>query len=278
MSNTPEPDKPFLVKTFYRFTTIEEEALGALQAELNELGLQHGLVGSLLLSTEGCNATVAGAPDKVEAFMESLQAHFPGLQGQDSYTAEQPFKRWKVPLKKQIVQARDTELRPSLNHEGQLQAQDWDDLRHRVQEGKAQMIDVRNRYEVAIGTFPEAIDPDTNTFKEFSDYLDREVGQSLDPQLPTAIFCTGGIRCEKARMDLERRGFQDVFQLKGGILGYFRNSEEQAFEGECFVFDERVAVDSKLQPSQKYELCSVCGGPKPIDGSAHDCSNGRRPL
>lgn len=278
MSEIESDQRQFLIKTFYLFTPIEEGRLPDMQSELLRLGQGLELTGSLLLSDEGCNATIAGRPAAVDEFMRALQRYFPGLQGQDSYTDRSPFQRFKVPIKKQIVQARDAELRPSTNFSGQLKAEEWDRIRKKVRTGEAQMLDVRNRYEVAIGTFHEATNPDTNTFKEFSDYLDREVGRSLDPELPTAIFCTGGIRCEKARMDLERRGFKDVLQLKGGILGYFKDSREQAFQGECFVFDERVAVDSRLNPSEKYLLCSVCGGPRPRDGSWHDCNNGRRPL
>lgn len=278
MNETSSETGKYLVKTFYRFSPTPEDRLQSMRDELTSLGQTLGISGSLLLSEEGCNATIAGEPEAVQHFMTALQVYFPDLHGQDSYSDRLPFQRFKVPIKKQIVQARDAELQPSRDFSGQLQAEEWDKLREKVRAGEAQMLDVRNRYEVAIGTFQEATDPNTNTFKEFSDYLDREVGSSLNPELPTAIFCTGGIRCEKARMDLERRGFKDVFQLKGGILGYFKNSREQAFQGECFVFDERVAVDNRLNPTERYVLCSVCGGPKPRDGSFHDCNNGRRPL
>ena len=265
-----------LVRTFYQFQTLAEDAVQELHENLTRRGLELGLLGSILISTEGCNGTISGQPDKLEQFFQELREHFPGLKGQDSFCEVSPFGRWKVPIKKQIVQARDPELRPVSNHDGQVTPKQWDEVRSLVREGQAQMIDVRNRYEVGIGTFPEAIDPDTNTFKEFSNYLEQEVGKSLDPELPTAIFCTGGIRCEKARMDLERHGFDNVLQLKGGILGYFKQSEEQGFQGECFVFDDRVAVTADLEPSASYELCKVCGGPKPKDGGPHDCNNGRR--
>ena len=238
-------------------------------------GLKLNLKGTVLLSEEGCNGTIAGSQTDVEAFFRVLQDRFHGLSGQDSISHFQPFKRWKVPLKKQIVQAKDSELKPEENFSGQVKARDWDALRTLVGEGKAQMIDVRNTYEIEIGTFPEAIDPRTNTFKEFSDYLDSEVGQSLDPALPTAIFCTGGIRCEKARVDLERRGFSEVLQLKGGILTYLRDSEDQGFQGECFVFDDRVAVTQDLAPTETYEICQKCGGPSSKSGEQHDCRTGR---
>jgi UPF0176 protein len=270
--------KPVLVRTFYRFTKIEVDRLKPIQEHLTKLGVEFEIRGSLLLSEEGCNATISGAPEMVEQFFTRLQDIFPGLTGQDSFTDVSPFERWKVPLKKQIVQALDPTLKPVANHSDQTTPQKWNEVRNLVRQGRAQMIDVRNRYEVRIGTFPEAIDPDTNTFKEFSGFLDREVGRRLDPDLPTAIFCTGGIRCEKARVDLERRGFREVLQLKGGILSYLKESTEEGFEGECFVFDERIAVDKNLCPSRVFELCPTCGGPSPKDGGVHDCSNGRRPL
>jgi UPF0176 protein len=166
-------------------------------------------------------------------------------------------------------------LSPAAEFQDQLDADQWDQLREQVREGKAQMLDVRNDYEVSIGTFPEARDPGTATFKEFSDFLDREVGSSLDPSLPTAIFCTGGIRCEKARLDLERRGFSQVLQLQGGILGYLKEKPEGGFQGECFVFDERVALDRHLQPTTTYHRCPGCGDPWPRDGGPHGCQEPR---
>ena len=246
-----------------------------MQKKYRKLGKELDLCGSLLISTEGCNATVAGAPEKVETFFRILKERFPNLAAQDSYSSVRPYQRWKVPLKAQVVQARDTNLSPDTNYEGQKTPQEWDEIRRLVQKGQAQMIDVRNCYEVEIGTFPEAIDPGTLTFKQFSDYLDREVGKTLQAELPTAIFCTGGIRCEKARMDLERRGFTEVWQLKGGILKYLKDSQERGFQGECFVFDERVALTASLSPTRTYKLCPHCGGPTPIGAPKHRCVEGR---
>lgn len=266
----------YLIRTFYRFVKIPKEKLAPLRDELHLAGVELNIKGSLLLAEEGCNATISGSAPDVEAFFGEVQRHFPGMRGQDTSATVNPFQFWKVPLKRQIVQARDSDISPTKNFEGQSDPEHWDQVRTMVLAGGAQMIDVRNSYEIAIGTFPEAIDPSTNTFKEFSDYLDREVGATLDPQLPTAIFCTGGIRCEKARVDLERRGFENVVQLKGGIIGYLRDSKEAGFQGECFVFDERVAVDTELNPSESYRLCKICRGPIPIGGGTHDCNNGRR--
>jgi UPF0176 protein len=274
-SVVPNACEPILVRTFYRFSRLSPERVLSLRDQLDLLGQNQGLRGSVLLSEEGCNGTVAGPPAGVEALFAALRQDFPDLGGQDSGSAEMPFGRWKVLRKEQIVAARDLELRPEANHQGQMSAQQWDEVRALVRQGKAQMLDVRNDYEVSIGSFPEARDPGTSTFKEFSDFLDREVGTSLDPDLPTAIFCTGGIRCEKARLDLERRGFAKVLQLHGGILGYLKEKPEGGFQGECFVFDERVALDRHLQATRIYDRCPGCGDPWPRDRGEHDCRNKR---
>lgn len=272
-SVVPSAKERILVRTFYRFSHLPTERVEGLRQELDQVGVERGLRGSILLSEEGCNGTIAGPAEGVEALFAVLRVDFPGLGGQDSWNEGLPFGRWKVLRKEQIVAARDLDLNPPQNHEGQMNAEQWDEIREQVRQGKAQMLDVRNGYEVEIGTFPEARDPGTATFKEFSDFLDREVGTSLDPEMPTAIFCTGGIRCEKARVDLERRGFGNIMQLHGGILGYLKEKPDGGFQGECFVFDERVALDRHLQPSEIYERCPGCGDPWPR-GEAHGCGRG----
>lgn len=271
----PSATEQILVRAFYRFAPLPAERLPGLQAELQQVGAERGLRGSILLSLEGCNGTIAGTQSGVDAIFAILSQDFPDISGQDSWTHELPFARWKVLRKEQIVAARDPELSPSGNHQDQVDADRWDEVRALVREGKAQMLDVRNDYEVAIGTFPEARDPGTVTFKQFSDFLDREVGKTLDPDMTTAIFCTGGIRCEKARLDLERRGFGRIVQLSGGILSYLKQKPEGGFQGECFVFDERVALDQHLQPSENFERCPGCGDPRPLAGE-HQCRTNKR--
>ncbi len=272
-SLVPSAHEQFLVRTFYRFARLADPRVDELRHELETIGNREGLRGSILLSQEGCNGTIAGLPAGIERLFEALRRDFPDLKGQDSTCPVLPFGRWKVLRRAQIVAARDSDLSPRGNYQGQLAPDEWDQVRAMVRQGQAQMLDVRNDYEVEIGTFPESRDPGTSTFKEFSDFLDREVGRTLDPNLPTAIFCTGGIRCEKARMDLERRGFSQILQLHGGILGYLREKPQGGFQGECFVFDERVAVDRYLQPTQIFERCPGCGDPWPKDGGQHDCGN-----
>ncbi len=240
-----------LVRTFYRFTETPAERLPELRTQLFDFGTELRLRGSLLLSTEGCNGTVAGESDSVGALYERLLRDFPDMGCQDSWTESMPFRRWKVQIREQIVAARDPSLRPPANYEDQKNPEEWDQIRTMARQGLAQMLDVRNDYEVERGTFPEARDPNTETFKQFSDFLDREVGVSLDPKKPTAIFCTGGIRCEKARAELEGRGFETVWQLEGGVLRYLKERPNGGFVGSCFVFDERreVSAPEDFSPS-----------------------------
>lgn len=272
----PSTSQKILVRTFYGFTQLSSHVLRDLKSTLSALAKVTGLRGSVLLAEEGVNGTIAGDDESVTLALKQLQSAVPHLTYQDSRCETPPFRRWKILDKPQIVAARDQVLCPPSNHDDQLDAQQWDEIRKSVRLGTAQMLDVRNSYEVEIGTFPEAQNPQTATFKEFSDFLDREVGQSLDPKLPTAIFCTGGIRCEKARLDLERRGFRQVLQLHQGILGYLREQPQGGFQGECFVFDERVALDAQLKPSRIYELCPTCGNPRSHLTDHHICDNHRR--
>ena len=263
------------IRTFYRFEELEAAHLPILQSELEAAGIQNNILGTVLLSHEGCNATISGSGPEVQTFFEVVQRHFAGIPCQDSYAKKNPFTHFRVPIKDQIVQARDAELQPLNNFRGQKAPHEWDAIREMVRKGEAQMVDVRNSYEIEIGTFPEATDPQTRTFKEFSDFLDTETGTSLDPSKPTAIFCTGGIRCEKARMDMEQRGFTDVWQLKGGILAYLKQTGSEGFQGECFVFDDRVALDQELQASTTFKICKSCGGPWDPTKDQHNCQNGR---
>lgn len=265
------PPKEILVRTFYCFTSLEQKLVNDLKGALKKLGSEQELSGSIILAQEGCNGTVAGKVAAIDLLFKLLNTAAPHLLSQDSWVDSHPFNRFKVVIKEQIVSARDRNLGPAGNHGDQLNAQEWDEVRELVRQGAAQMLDVRNSYEVAIGSFPEARNPNTATFKEFSDFLDKEVGETLDPELPTAIFCTGGIRCEKARIDLERRGFRKVLQLHKGILGYLKQQPAGGFAGECFVFDKRVALDSKLEPSYLFELCPSCGEPRSKSGKNHSC-------
>lgn len=268
----PSSPKRFLVRTFYLFTPLTEERIEELTDTFKPLGEVLKISGGLLLSTEGLNATIAGSQESVQSFFRSLLEVFPELEFQDSDSHLDPFKRWKVLHRKWLV---PSEHQPTSTSPSEKSPAEWDEVRRMVRENRAQMIDVRNAYEIQIGTFPEALNPGTSSYKEFGDFLDRELGRSLDPELPTAIFCTGGIRCEKARLQLAERGFEDVWPLRGGILNYLKEDTEEGFQGECFVFDLRVAVDRDLSPTDRYKTCPACGGATPIEGERHQCTQRR---
>lgn len=274
-AGVPNSLNQFLVRTFYRFVPLQVADLPALQDEYRKRGNALGLVGTVLLSPEGLNATVAGTPDAVEEFCASLLLRFSPLSYLDTRSEVPPFVKFKVSVKPRLVQGGDPPLEADSAKENWADATQWEELRRQVRLGLAQMVDVRNSYEIELGTFPEAINPHTVTFKQFQEFLDREVGRALKTDLPTAIFCTGGIRCETAIEGLRTRGIEKIWQLKGGILRYLKESKEQGFEGECFVFDDRVALTTELMPTKKYKNCARCGGPVAASGEGHQCIPGR---
>lgn len=253
---TASPD-PTIVATFYRFVDLPDAA--HLKPQLLDLGQQHNLKGTILLAAEGINATVAGsrsALDALFAFFNSDRrlAHLPV---RESIATTPPFQRLKVKLKAEIVTLGQPEANPNHQVGTYVTPQDWNRL---IQDPEVLVVDTRNDYEVNIGSFQRAINPHTDRFRDFPAY----VQQHLDPQQhrKVALFCTGGIRCEKATSFLLKQGFESVYHLKGGILSYLEtvSPEESLWDGECFVFDERVAVTHGLEPGH-YDLCPSCGHP-----------------
>lgn len=241
-----------LVTTFFKFVDLTDQ-LETLQKELSEL---EGLTGLLLLSTEGINATVAGEPEAVERLRDYLEAN-PALQGlehKESTCEKNPYRRWKVDIRDQLIQYKEG-FHPDGLH-NHMSPAEW----HATLNGDepVTVLDTRNKYETKVGTFENAIDPEIDKFTEFADYLDT---CDLPKDQKTLIYCTGGIRCEKAILDMEERGFTDVHQLHGGILKYIEEFPEEKFQGECFVFDHRVAVGQHLEPSEQYWMCPLCGDP-----------------
>lgn len=267
--SVPSFPSRFLVRTFYQFTPLEPIRLSELATCYHSLGRKLGISGAVILAPEGINSSIAGPAQEVMDFFQRLELDFPGLCPQDSWSQVAPFKRWRVLRRPRLVPSFEC---PTANFEKQKTPSEWDQIRRLVRSGKAQMIDVRNTYEIQIGTFPEALNPETASYQEFAKYLERETGHSLDPKLPTAIFCTGGIRCEKARLELEARGFSEVWSLKGGILNYLKEEGREGFQGECFVFDLRVALDRHLSPTTQYKPCVFCGGATPKQGERHLCT------
>lgn len=254
----------FTVTAFYKFVTIEDPA--GFRPEVLDACRANGIVGTVLLAHEGINATVAGPADGIAAFLAWLRAdvRFSDLVSKESYARKQPFGRLKVRLKREIVTLGRPEADPSRCVGIYVKPQDWNAL---ISQDDVVVIDTRNAYEVRIGTFEGARDPGTRTFRQFPGY----VKDNLDPALHkrVAMFCTGGIRCEKASAYMLAQGFEQVYHLEGGILKYLESvpREESLWRGECFVFDERVALGHGVTLGT-HVMCPECGGPTLEDETA----------
>jgi len=251
----------FRVAALYRFTRLEDPV--ALQAPLAALCCGLGVKGTLLLAREGINGTIAGPPEAVDQVLAHIRA-LPGCQTLELKFAQadtSPFHRMKVRVKREIVTLGAGELDPARQAGAYVEPADWNAL---ILRDDVVVIDTRNAYEAAIGTFEGAIDPKTNSFADFPAWF-RAFRQTWDPAAPppkVAMFCTGGIRCEKSTAFLKSEGVEAVFHLRGGILNYLETTpaEESLWRGECFVFDERVAVGHGLAPGT-HGLCRGCRRP-----------------
>ncbi len=246
------------VTTFYKFVSLSEDLLPTLEKQLLDESERLNLKGLILIGTEGINATLAGSPDAVETFKSRLlsQTEFQNLIFKDSKSDFQPFRLMKVQIRTEIVTLGNPEVLPTDETEKtHLSPQEWN---HAIEEKKGILVDTRNWYETEVGTFKDAV---TYPIEVFSDFADVAESQGLPKDQPIYMFCTGGIRCEKAVPELKRRGYKSVYQLEGGILNYLKESPNKYWKGECFVFDHRVAVDQNLQPSQVFALCPHCGQP-----------------
>jgi UPF0176 protein len=245
------------IAAFYQFASLEDYA--DLQQPLLTLGRQHNLLGTILLAEEGVNGTIAGPEEGIAAVLATLRQHphLRQLEHKGAWAAENPFYRWKVKLKKEIVSFGVPAADPSELAGIYVPPQQWNEL---ISQPDVVLIDTRNDYEVQLGTFAGAINPATTTFREFPAYVQSHLHPQENKRV--AMFCTGGIRCEKATAYLRLLGFEEVYHLQGGILKYLEEvaPEESLWEGECFVFDQRVAVDHHLRPGE-YHLCYACQRP-----------------
>ena len=252
-----------LVAAFYRFAALD--ALPALRTELLELAAAQAVRGTILLAAEGVNGTIAGPDAGVEAVLARLRqvGGLERLEAKFSRADQQAFHRLKVRLKREIVTLGQPGVEPYLaSTVGTLvPPEQWDAL---IRDPGTLVIDTRNAYEVAIGTFAGAIDPGTESFREFPAWVEQTLRPLVAERQPQAIamFCTGGIRCEKATAYLQQQGFAGVHHLQGGILRYLEEipEERSSWRGECFVFDQRVAVNHQLEPGE-HSLCHACGLP-----------------
>lgn len=246
-----------IVATFYKFVNLPDFA--QKQQSILSLCQAQAVKGTILLAAEGINGTIAASRDSIDTVLSFLRSdsRLADLEHKESYTDSPPFERMKVRLKQEIVTIGLPQVDPNQQVGTYVSPKDWNAL---ICDPEVTVIDTRNDYEVSIGSFKGAQNPQTESFRQFPDYI----RQNLDPtkHKKVAMFCTGGIRCEKASSFMLSQGFQEVYHLKGGILKYLEEVPEQEslWQGECFVFDERVAVAQGLALGS-HEMCLSCGHP-----------------
>ncbi|EPJ50489.1 MAG: hypothetical protein OFPI_20030 [Osedax symbiont Rs2] len=243
-----------VVCAMYKFVTLENFEM--LREPLHQVMQDNQVRGTLLLAQEGINGTVAGSRAGVDALLSWLgtDPRLENIVTKESFDETNPFYRTKVKLKKEIVTMGVEGIDPKQVVGTYVKPSEWNAL---ISDPDVILVDTRNDYEVKVGTFEGALDPQTTTFREFPQY----VKDNLDPEKnkKVAMFCTGGIRCEKSTAYLKEQGFEDVYHLEGGILKYLEEipQQESMWQGECFVFDNRVTVDHNLDKG-KYEQCHAC--------------------
>ncbi|MBO6865909.1 MAG: rhodanese-related sulfurtransferase [Thalassococcus sp.] len=247
----------FTVAALYHFTRFASPA--SLQEPLKQLCTEQKITGTLLLANEGINGTIAGPKAGIDAVLAHIRA-LPGcddLEVKFSTASERPFARMKVRLKKEIVTMGQPDVDPKARVGNYVDPQDWNEL---ILSPDVAVIDTRNDYEVAIGTFEGAVDPETASFREFPAWWEANKDRFHNKKI--AMFCTGGIRCEKSTNYLLGQGVPEVYHLKGGILKYLEEvpKENSTWNGECFVFDGRVSVGHGLKEGP-HELCHACRRP-----------------
>ncbi len=259
MSQALRPD--LLTAAFYKFVSLPDFA--DLREPLLEQCTQRGIKGTILLAAEGINGTIAGPPRAVGELLAWLRQdpRLADLQHKVSGATVEPFYRMKVRLKAEIVTLGVRGISPTRAAGTYVKPQDWNAL---LNDPELVLIDARNDYEVAIGSFEGAINPHTRSFSELPAWLEQQ--PNLGRKTKVAMFCTGGIRCEKSTALLRAQGFEQVFHLEGGILKYLETvpEDQSRWHGECFVFDERVSVSHGLQPGQ-FELCRACREPVSLE-------------
>lgn len=250
----------FLVAALYKFVTLSDYK--RLRDPLQSLCDEHHIKGTLLLASEGINGTIAGEEKALRVVLAWLRsdARLATLEHKESWAEEMPFHRMKVRLKREIVTMGVPGTDPNKIVGTYVKPHDWN---HLISQPDVVVIDTRNDYEVAIGTFKGAVDPDIKSFTELPDWVRRETEAGrLQGKPRVAMFCTGGIRCEKSTAFMKEQGFEEVYHLQGGILKYLEEvpAAHSTWEGECFVFDERVSVGHGLEQGD-YELCRSCRFP-----------------
>ena len=244
------------ILSFYEFCDLDVDKVTKNKNKIFETSKHNSILGTIILSIEGINGTVSGSSDSIDILNQLMKDLGYKCNIKFSVSEKKPFKRLKVKIQKEIVTFMN--LGKSAKNTGTFIApEDWDDF---ISNEDVKLIDVRNFYETVIGKFPKSIDPNTETFTDFIDYIDKELSANKDQKI--AMYCTGGIRCEKASSYMKDIGFKNIFQLEGGIINYLNKVEKNkgSWNGECFVFDERVSLKYNSEIGN-YELCHGCRNP-----------------
>ncbi len=246
-----------VVIAFYKFIPLNDTK--SIRVPMHAACRQHHVLGTILLAPEGINGMLAGSREGIDGALAYIRSipQFADLEHKESYCDDMPFKRLRVRLKRELITLGDATIDPLEQVGEYIEPADWNAL---ISDPDVVLVDTRNDFEVGLGTFEGAADPNIRSFRQFPEYIK----QNLDPQKhkKVAMFCTGGIRCEKATAYMLREGFEHVYHLKGGILKYFEEvpEEQSMWNGECYVFDERVSLDQNLEPGH-YNACHGCGRP-----------------
>ncbi len=248
-----------LVAALYKFVEIDD--LLSLQSNLYEICEKNNIMGTILIANEGINGTISGKTNEINQTISLLKSdkRFANIEIKYSSTDKQPFHRMKVRLKKEIVTIGLPEINPNKKVGTYVKPDDWNDL---ISDPDVVVIDTRNKYETKIGSFQNALDPETSSFREFPDWVKKFKSSKENANKKIAMFCTGGIRCEKASSLMKEEGFEDVYHLQGGILKYLEtiDKENSLWNGECFVFDQRVCLTDELEVGS-YKMCFACRMP-----------------
>ena len=258
----------FLVAALYKFVHLPD--FRDMRVPLLDHCEAQGVKGTLLLAEEGINGTIAGTAEGVRAVLDYLRAdqRLADLEHKESWAPEMPFYRMKVKLKREIVTMGIPNVNAQTMAGTYVKPEEWNEL---ISDPDVVLIDTRNDYEYQIGTFEGAINPETRSFTEFPDWIEaqRREGGVLHGKRKVAMFCTGGIRCEKSTAYMRSLGYDEVYHLQGGILKYLESMPEEGsrWKGDCFVFDERVSVRHGLEPGD-YEFCRACRLPLSAEDKA----------
>ena len=248
-----------LVATLYKFFKVDD--LVALQDQLYEICNKNNVMGTILIANEGVNGTISAKPKEIEKTLISIQEddRFSEIEIKYSSANKQPFHKMRVRLKKEIVTIGLPEINPNKTVGTYVKPEEWNDI---ISDPDVILIDTRNKFEIKIGSFKNALDPRTTSFRDFPEWVKKFKQDKENTNKKIAMYCTGGIRCEKASSLMKEEGFNEVYHLQGGILKYLEQVEKEKslWEGECFVFDDRVCLTENLEVGS-YKMCFACRMP-----------------